>query len=331
MKKVQLPASEVKITPITFGAWAIGGWFWGGSEEKESVKAIEAAIANGMTTIDTAPVYGFGQSEEFVAKAIKGKRNKVEILTKFGLVWDKKSAHLHYEKTFDNQGNEISLYRSGSKESVIKECENCMRRLGTDYIDLFQQHWPDNSTPIDETMEALEILKTQGKIRAGGVCNYSVPEMEKAEKYFKLSSNQVPYSMINRAIEAEVVPYCTSNKKAVIAYSPLQRGVLTGKITSNYNFGEGDHRPSTPFFQEPNLSRINNLLAEIKPIANRQNATLAQLVLKWTMEQTGITCVLAGARNEKQVLENIKAINVVISEEEMKQIAFALNQLKLDL
>ena len=329
MDKVQLPESDVKITPITFGAWAIGGWFWGGAEENESVKAIKAAIANGMTTIDTAPVYGFGQSEEFVGKAIKGKRSKVELLTKFGLVWDRKSGHVHYEKTFDNQGNEVSLYRLGSKESIIKECEDSLQRLGTDYIDLYQQHWPDSSTPIEETMEALEILKDQGKIRAGGVSNYTMSEMEKAEKYFKLSSNQVPYSMVNRGIEDEVVPYCIANDKAIIAYSPLQRGVLTGKITADYKFAEGDHRPTTPFFKEPNLSRINAFLDKIKPIAEAQKATMAQLVLNWTMNQPGITCVLTGARNEKQVLENLKATTLKVSDEELSFIRNELEQLVL--
>ena len=331
MDKVQLPESDVKITPITFGAWAIGGWFWGGAEENESVKAIEVAITNGMTTIDTAPVYGFGQSEEFVGKAIKGKRSKVELLTKFGLVWDRKSSHVHYEKTFDNQGNQVSLYRLGSKESVIKECEDSLRRLGTDYIDLYQQHWPDSSTPVEETMEALEILKDQGKIRTGGVSNYSMSEMEKAENYFNLSSNQVPYSMVNRGIEDKVVPYCISNDKAIIAYSPLQRGVLTGKITADYKFAKGDHRPTTPFFKEPNLSRINTFLDKIKPIAESQQVTLAQLVLKWTLLQSGITCVLAGARNEKQVLENIKAMDVLITESDQQQIAFHLNLLRLEI
>lgn len=331
MHKVQLPASDVKITPITFGAWAIGGWFWGGAEENESIKAIEAAIANGMTTIDTAPVYGFGQSEEFVAKAIKGKRDKVEILTKFGLVWDQKTKHLHYEKTYDNDGNEIALHRLGSKENVIKECEDCLRRLGTDYIDLFQQHWPDDATPFEETMEALEILKTQGKIRAGGVSNYSASQMEQAEKHFELSSNQVPYSMVNRAIEDDVVPYSIANNKAIIVYSPLQRGVLTGKITSDYKFNEGDHRPTTPFFQESNLSRINGFLKSIKPIAETHKATLAQLVLNWTLNRPGISCVLAGARNEKQVLENLKAAVLNISDKEQEEITLKLNQLSLDL
>lgn len=331
MKKINLPETDVKITPLTFGAWAIGGWFWGGAEEKESIRAIESAIDSGMTTIDTAPVYGFGQSEEFVGKAIRGKRSQVEILTKFGIVWDKKTKHLHFENTRDNFGNSISLYRLGTKENVVKECEDCLKRLKTDYIDLFQQHWPDNFTPVEETMEALEILKTQGKIRAGGVSNYSVEQMAEAEKYFKLTSNQVPYSMIFRDIETELVPHCIENNKAIIVYSPLQRGILTGKITPGYVFNEGDHRPTTPFYKEPNLSKINRFLTEIKPIADRKNASLAQLVINWTLNQPGITCVLVGARNEIQVAENIKAAELVISTAEMDEINSKLNNLQLKL
>ena len=330
MIKINLPNSDVKITPLTFGAWAIGGWFWGGAEETESIKAIETAIDFGMTTIDTAPVYGFGQSEEFVGKAIKGKRDKVEILTKFGLRWDTVSSHLHFENTKDNLGNIVSIYRLGNKKSVIKECEDCLKRLGTDYIDLFQQHWPDNYTPFEETMEALEILKTQGKIRACGVSNYSVQQMESANKTFNLSSNQVPYSMLVRDIEKDLVPYSISNEKAIIVYSPLQRGILTGKITSDYKFNEGDHRPTTPFYQEPNLSKVNSFLKKIKPIADDKNVTLAQLVIKWTLNQPGITCVLVGARNEKQVKENIKAAEILLSQNEIDTINRELKLLELN-
>jgi aryl-alcohol dehydrogenase-like predicted oxidoreductase len=331
MEKINLPGTDVKITPLTFGAWAIGGWFWGGAEEKESIRAIESAIENGMTTIDTAPIYGFGQSEEIVGKAIKGKRDKVQILTKFGLRWDVVTPNKHIEKTTDNQGNAISVYRLGTKESVIQECENSLRRLGTDHIDLFQQHWPDSHTPVEETMEALEILKKQGKIKAGGVSNYSAEQMAEADKYFRLASNQVPYSMVLRDIEKELIPYCIANNKAIIVYSPLQRGILTGKITADYKFNEGDHRPDTPFYKEPNLSRINRFLEEIKPIAESKNATLAQLVIRWTLYQPGITCVLVGARNEKQVLENIKAAELTISPDEMKIIDAKLNNLNLEL
>jgi aryl-alcohol dehydrogenase-like predicted oxidoreductase len=331
MQKITLPGTDIKITPLTFGAWAIGGWFWGGTDEKESLKAIEKAIDLGMTTIDTAPVYGFGQSEEFVGKAIKGKRDKVQILTKFGLCWDRKSGHVHFEKTRDNKGRELSIYRVGKKESVIKECEDSLQRLGVDVIDLYQQHWPDSSTPAEETMEALEILKGRGKIKAGGVCNYTLQQFSDACQFFNLTSDQMPYSMVLRDIEKELIPYCIRNNKAVIAYSPMQRGLLTGKITSDYHFNEGDHRPGTPFFKEPNRSLINEFLKKIKPVADGKNATLAQLVLRWTLDQPGITCVLAGARNEKQVTENVAAAEITISSEEMELINGELNNLKLEL
>lgn len=331
MQKINLPGSDVKITSLTFGAWAIGGWFWGGTDEKESIEAMETAIDSGMTSIDTAPVYGFGQSEEFVGKAIKGKRDKVEILTKFGLRWDISSNHMHFKDTVDNDGNKLSIYRLGSKESVIRECEDCLKRLGTDYIDLFQQHWPDDHTPVEETMEALEILKTQGKIRAGGVSNYSPAQMAEAEKTFNLSSNQVPYSMVLRDIEKELVPYSIKNNKAIIVYSPLQRGVLTGKVTSDYKFGEGDHRPNTPFYKEPNLSKINSFLNQIRAVADDHNVSLAQLVINWTLNQPGITCVLVGARNKKQVLENIQSAKIKLAEDEMNIINTGLSKLELHL
>ena len=331
MNKIELPGTDVSITPIAFGTWAIGGWLWGGSEEKKSIRAIESAIDLGMTTIDAAPVYGFGQSESFTGKAIRGKRSHVQILTKFGLRWDIRSNHLHNEKTIDNEGIERTIYRVGRKESIIKECEDSLRRLGTDYIDLYQQHWPDQSTPLEETMEALDRLKQQGKIKAGGASNYSVDEMAEATKYFNLVSDQVPYSMVLRDIEKDLVPWCIENNKAIIAYSPMQRGILTGKITSETHFREGDHRPSMPFYQEPNLGKINRFLDEIKPIAEEKNSTLAQLALKWTLKQPGIFCVLAGARNEKQAAENVRAADIDLTAGEIKIINTGLNKLDLKL
>ncbi|HZH71968.1 MAG TPA: aldo/keto reductase [Mariniphaga sp.] len=331
MEKISIPGSELRLSPLAFGAWAIGGWFWGGTEENKSLRAVQSAIENGMTTIDTAPVYGFGQSEEFVGKAIMGKREKVQILTKFGLRWDKSSSYVHYEKTKDNQGNELTIYRSGRKESIIEECENSLKRLKTDHIDLYQQHWPDPHTPIEETMEAIEILKKQGKILAAGVSNFSVPELEKAQKYGRLISNQVPYNMLNREIEIDLVPYCIANSLSIIAYSPMQRGLLTGKITKDYKFNEGDNRPDTPLFKEKNLIKINKFLREINGIAKSKNATLAQIVLRWTMYQPGITCVLAGARTESQVFENIKASDIHFSCDEMKLINTKFNYLAIEL
>jgi len=178
-------------------------------------------------------------------------------------------------------------------------------------------------------MEALERLLEQGKIRAAGVCNYDAQQMEEAEKVITLASNQVPYSMVNRGIEDDVVPYCLEHGNGILAYSPLQRGLLTGKITDDYEFKEGDHRPNTPFFKQPNLDRINAVLDKIKPIANRHDATLAQLVINWTVCQPGITVALVGARNADQALQNADAMNFTLSEEEIANINAFLEELEL--
>ncbi len=329
MEKIFLPGTTVEITRLAFGAWAIGGWFWGGTEENASVKAIECAIEHGMTTIDTAPVYGFGQSESYVGKAIRGRRDKVQVMTKFGLRWDLVSKNLHVSVTTDNQGKELSIYKLAGKESVIRECESSLRRLGTDYIDHYQLHWPDAFTPVEETMEALEILQSQGKILAGGVSNFTVEAMQEAGRYFPIVSNQVPYSMVLRDIERDLVPWSMAHGKAIIVYSPLQRGVLTGKITPGYRFEPGDHRPSTPYFKEPNLSEINRFLSDITPLAHQKGVSLAQLVIRWTMSQPGISCVLVGARNENQVMENIRAADISITDEEMKFIIERMNNLTI--
>ncbi|WP_431214969.1 aldo/keto reductase [Puia sp. P3] len=170
-------------------------------------------------------------------------------------------------KSQDNDGKPLDIYKYGGKESIIKECEDSLRRLKTDYIDLYQQHWPDVTTPIPETMEALAQLIKSGKVRAAGVSNYDRAQMTEAEKTLKLASDQVPYSMVRRDIEQELVPYCIENKKSILAYSPLQRGVLTGKIRPGYTFNEGDNRGDSKYFTGGNLTRINAFLEELRPLA----------------------------------------------------------------
>src|SRR6266700_7887333 len=180
MEYRQLGESSIKASAITFGAWAIGGWMWGGADRRDAVEAIKASYNEGVTSIDTAPAYGQGLSEEIVGEAIRGiPRDKIQILTKFGLRWDTPQGEFYFN-TKDNAGKDISMYKYASREGVIKECEDCLRRLGTDYIDLFQIHWPDSTTPVSETMEALVQLQKQGKIRAAGVCNYSVALLQEA-------------------------------------------------------------------------------------------------------------------------------------------------------
>jgi aryl-alcohol dehydrogenase-like predicted oxidoreductase len=329
MEYRSLGQSNIKVSELAFGAWAIGGWMWGGADTKDAIKAIETAVDHGMTTIDTAAVYGFGLSEELTGKAIKGKRSKVQILTKFGLSWNEKKGEFYFS-TKDNDGKDINLYRYASKEKVLNDCDISLKRLGTDYIDLYQIHWADPTTPVSETMEALEILIKKGKIRAGAVCNYSAELMKQAETTFPIASNQVPYSMVNRAIEKEVVPHCLNKNIGILAYSPLQRGLLTGKIKQGHTFGEGDSRPNTIYYKEPNLSRILQLTTELNEIANELKISLSQLVLNWTIQQPGITCALAGARNAAQVLENVKAADFHLTQEDISRINKHISNLKLD-
>src|SRR5690606_20361301 len=225
-----------------FGAWAAGGWMWGGSDEKEAINAIHVAYDEGVTSIDTAPIYGQGHSEVIVGKAIKElQRDKVQVLTKFGMRWDITKGDFAF-KSKDNAAKDIDIYKYASKDSIIKECEDSLKRLQTDYIDLYQIHWPDITTPIEETMNAVALLIKQGKVRYAGVCNYNVAQMQEAEKHISLASNQVAYSMIRRDIEKEMVPYVLENNKSILAYSPLERGLLTGKIKADHQFNEGDHR-----------------------------------------------------------------------------------------
>src|SRR5688572_4726865 len=221
MEYRQLGESNLQVSAITFGAWAIGGWMWGGAERKDAREAIRASIDQGVTSIDTAPIYGMGTSEEIVGEALEGiARDKVQILTKFGLTWEGTKGQFYF-KSKDNSNKDIDIYKYAGKENVIKECEDSLRRLRTDYIDLLQIHWADETTPIEETFEAVSRLQEQGKIRAAGVCNYNMGQMKRADSVVKLASNQVPFSMVERTIEKELVPYCMENKKGILAYSPL--------------------------------------------------------------------------------------------------------------
>jgi len=330
MKKVQLGRSDVYVTPVTFGAWAIGGWMWGGADEKDAIEALETSLDLGISSIDTAPIYGFGLSEELVGKAIRGKRDKVEILTKYGMRWEGEKGEFYFESVH-NDGHPVRIYKYASRDSVIAECEDSLRRLNTDYIDLYQIHWPDSTTPIDETMEAVDRLMQQGKVRAAGVCNYDATLSRKANETIRLASVQVPYSMVRRDIEDSLVPWCREENVSILAYSPLQRGLLTGKITPGYEFGEGDNRPSTPYFQPGNLQKVNAFLEEIRPIADEKNATLSQLVLAWTIAQPGITVALAGARNRKQVEDNAGAMELRLSRKDIEEITAKLDKLELDI
>jgi len=317
--------SDLELSVITFGAWAAGGWMWGSTDRNDAIEAIKASYDLGVTSIDTAPIYGQGDSEEIVGDAIKGiSRNKLQIVTKFGMRWDLAKGDFGF-KSKDNSGKEIDIYKYAGKESIIYECEQSLKRLGTDYIDLYQIHWPDSTTPISETFEAVSRLIEQGKVRYAGVCNYNVEQLKEADKTLEIVSNQIPFSMVNRGVEDETVPYCIENNKAVLAYSPMERGLLTGKLKSDHQFEAGDHRQGNPFFTPESIEKTNAFLAKIKPLADEKNATLSQLVLRWTVERPGITIALAGARNAEQSKQNAAAINVKLSIEEIQFINTELN------
>jgi len=329
MEKRRLGGSEVSATAITFGAWAIGGWMWGGADKKEALDAIRASFDHGITSIDTAPAYGQGLSEEIVGEAIQGMdRSQIQLLTKFGLSWETDQGEFFFTSK-NNDGLDIRIHKLASRAQIMKECEDSLRRLRTDYIDLYQIHWPDATTPISETMEAMQRLLEQGKIRAAGVCNYSAEQMATAGKTLKLASNQVSYSMVYRNIEKDVIPYALKHHTAVIAYSPLQRGLLTGKITPETKFNEGDTRQGNTFFKPENVIAVNAFLDKLKPLARDKKATLGQLVIRWTLEQKGITIALVGARNRQQAIENAGALNVHLNQKELHFISGELKKLAL--
>jgi aryl-alcohol dehydrogenase-like predicted oxidoreductase len=329
MEYRKIGESDLELSVITFGAWAAGGWMWGGSEKQDSIRAIRESYEQGVTSIDTAPIYGQGFSEEIVGEAIKGlSRDKVQILTKFGVKWEGQQGEFYF-KSKNNAGQDIDIYKWSGKQSVIQECEDSLRRMGTDYIDLYQIHWPDATTPIAETMEAVELLIQQGKVRYAGVCNYNADQMQEAEQTVKLVSNQVPYSMVNRGIEEVVVPYCIANKKSILAYSPMERGLLTGKIKPGHQFAEGDHRAGVKAFSSENIVLVNQFLDSIKHIADDKGVTLGQLVLRWTIDKPGITIALAGARNAEQAVQNAKAAHIQLSADEMSFINAQLDELVL--
>jgi aryl-alcohol dehydrogenase-like predicted oxidoreductase len=329
MEYRKLGNSDFEVSAICFGAWAAGGWMWGHTERKDAIQAIRAAYDLGVTSIDTAPIYGQGNSEEIVGEAIKNlPRNKIQILTKYGMRWDLAKGDFAFHSA-DTKGKEIDIYKYAGKESIIKECEDSLRRLGTDYIDLYQIHWADSTTPIKETMDTVALLIKQGKVRYAGVCNYNVEQLKRAQDYVNIVSNQVPYSMVLSDIEEEEVPYCLENNISILAYSPLERGLLTGKMKPGHHFAEGDHRAGLYFFTDENIRRTNVFLNKIRPIAEEKGATLAQLVLRWTIEQPGITIALAGARNEKQSVENAGALTLNLSPDELALINQELSLLQL--
>ena len=326
MEYRQLGKSDLKIPAVSFGAWAVGGCMWGGADDDASIRAMQRAIDAGMTCIDTAPGYGMGHSETIVGKAIAGRRDQVVVATKCGLRWDLAEGEFYFP-TLDPAGREVDIYRNLRRDSVRHECEQSLERLGVDTIDLYQCHWPDPTTPIDETMETLVSLQQEGKIRAIGVSNFTPEMMAECLKTAQIASDQPPYSALDRGIEADVVPFCVEHTIGLLAYSPIAQGLLTGKVTLDREFIGDDIRQGKPWFQPKNLRRILEMLEQVQPIADGHDATLGQVYIAWTVAQDGITSALVGARNEQQVEENAKAGDIKLADDELALIRRLVEEL----
>lgn len=323
----RLGRSGLVLPRVTFGAWAIGGWYWGGTDDTLATEAIQAAVDAGAGAIDTAPVYGFGHSEQVVGRAIAGRRDQVLVLTKAGLRWDCEDG-AHFFDTADGK----RVYRNLRPDSLRLECDRSLARLGVDCIDLFQCHWPDPTTPIAESMGALLDLRAAGKIRDVGVSNFTPAMMAEAQDALgdvPLASNQPRYSLLARDIEADVVPWCVDHEVGLIIYRPIEQGLLTGRMTADRVFREGDKRGSLALFCQDNRAVVNRALADLAELAGDLGATLAQLVIAWTLHRPGITAALVGARTADQVRENLAAAALVLTPPQIAAITGAFEGLDI--
>ncbi|MEE3719487.1 aldo/keto reductase [Tumidithrix elongata RA019] len=299
MNKRSLGNSELLISPIVMGTWQAGKKMWVGIEDSETVKAIRSGFEAGITTVDTAEVYGDGHSEQIVAEALADVRDRVVYATKVF------ANHLKYDL-------------------VLEACERSLKNLKTDYIDLYQIHWPSGTwkseiVPIEETMSALNKLKQDGKIRAIGVSNFSRAQLEEASQYGRIDSIQPPYSLFWRQVEKDLTPYCVEQNISILAYSSLAQGLLTGKFKADHQFAEGDHRAANKLFKGENLSRATQALEQLKPIADRHQTTLGNLALAWLIAQPQ-TNAIVGARDAAQAIQNAKAAKIALSAEELQAI-----------
>jgi aryl-alcohol dehydrogenase-like predicted oxidoreductase len=290
--------SGLQLTPIGLGTWAMGGggwkFGWGEQDDAESIRAIKAGLDAGINWIDTAAIYGHGRAEQIVGEAITGRRDQVIVATKCGRVWE---------------GDSREIGKSLRRESVFAEVDASLKRLRVDVIDLYQIHWPEPDDEVEEGWTAVADLIRIGKVRFGGVCNFSVAQLDRAQAIHPVTSLQPPYSMLKRDIEVDLVPWCQAHNAGILAYSPMQAGLLTGAFTRERVAGLGadDWRSRNPFFQEPQLSASLRVVDGLRPIAARLGITVALLALAWVLRLPVVTSAIAGARRPEQIEETVKA------------------------
>ena len=286
MEFIDIPGTSIRASRIALGTWAIGGWMWGGTDESDAIRTIQEALDRGINLIDTAPVYGFGRSEEIVGKALAdGRRRKAIVATKVGLDW-----------------RNGQPFRNARKARIIEEAESSLRRLRTDVIDLYQVHWPDPLTPIAETAEAVSALHRDGKIRSVGVSNFSPAQMDEFSKVAPLHTAQPPYNLFERAIEQDVLPYCREKKIALLAYGSLCRGLLSGSMSASSHFTGDDLRKSDPKFRPPRFQQYLDAVGRLDQFAQeRFSRRVIHLAARWVLDRGESNIALWGARRAEQL------------------------------
>ncbi|RCJ23248.1 aldo/keto reductase [Nostoc sp. ATCC 43529] len=310
MQTKQLGNSELHITPIGFGAWAIGGgdWAfgWGAQDDEESIAAINRALDLGVNWIDTAAIYGLGHSEEVVAKALKGRSDRPYIFTKCSMIWDENG----------KIGNSLKA------DSIRREVEASLRRLDIETIDLYQIHWPNPDLEIEEGWTTLAKLKDEGKVRYIGVSNFNVQQLQRAQNIAPVTSLQPPYSLVKPNVENEILPFCKENNIGVIVYSPMQSGLLTGKMTPERvaNFPDDDWRRNSSEFQEPRLSRNLKLVEVLRHIGEKHGRSPGEVAIAWTLKNPAVTAAIVGGRNQQQVEGIIGAGEFRLNQQELDEI-----------
>ena len=310
MTQRTLGTSELQVSPVGIGTWAIGGDFWGEVNDQKSIRAIQAGLDAGINLIDTAPAYGAGHSEEVVGKAIKGRRDEVVVATKVGVI-----------------RTATEFKRSLKADSVRQEIEDSLRRLDVDVIDLYQIHWPDPDTPFEEPMEVLMKAQEQGKFRYLGVSNFTVEQMEQIRKLGNVVSLQPHYSLLKRDIEGGILEYCRSNGIGILSYGTLAAGILTGKFTELPQFDEGDNRANFyPWFKQPVWNQVQKLVDVLREIAQERGVPVAHVTIAWTVQQPGITTALVGSRTDEQARSNAAAMEFELSRAEIDRIEQAYQE-----
>ena len=310
MTQRTLGTSELQVSPVGIGTWAIGGDFWGEVNDQKSIRAIQAGLDAGINLIDTAPAYGAGHSEEVVGKAIKGRRDEVVVATKVGVI-----------------RTATEFKRSLKADSVRQEIEDSLRRLDVDVIDLYQIHWPDPDTPFEEPMEVLMKAQEQGKFRYLGVSNFTVEQMEQIRKLGNVVSLQPHYSLLKRDIEGGILEYCRSNGIGILSYGTLAAGILTGKFTELPQFDEGDNRANFyPWFKQPVWNQVQKLVDVLREIAQERGVPVAHVTIAWTVQQPGITTALVGSRTDEQARSNAAAMEFQLNQTEIDRIEQAYQE-----